>query len=333
MASFPLDSRRLAAHKRNNTVQTWAIAAGAVLLLAVTVWALFGLSGVFWAVLAGAIGLWRIGKISPQMVLRLYKARVLSDAEFAEGLAVVRELAHRAGLPSVPRLCYVQSKMMNAFAVGTPDDSAIAVTDGLLRGLNMRQLTGVLAHETAHIMNEDLKVMAMADVMNRIASLLSMLGFFALFLHMPFVLFSGPAPWLGILLLMAAPTVIGLLQLALSRTREYDADLGAAMLTGDPAGLASALQTLERRQGAMWEGLMLPGGRMPDPSLLRSHPKTRDRVAALMALHGERAAALPDAATLTPIEAVHVERPRIARSIVPPTGRPRVRVRSLGLYW
>ncbi len=330
MAQFQLDRQRMHIHKRNNTVQTWAIAAGAMVLLAVTVWALFGLGGVFWAVLAGAIGLWRIGNISPKMVLRLYKARTLSEVEFPEGIAVVRELAQRANLPSVPKLCYVNSKMMNAFAVGNPHDSAITVTDGLLRGLNMRQLTGVLAHETAHIMNEDLKVMAMADVMNRMSSLLSMIGFFALFLHLPFVLFSGPAPWLGILLLMAAPTVTGLLQLALSRTREYDADLGAAMLTGDPDGLASALQTLERRQGAMWEGLMLPGGRVPDPSLLRSHPKTADRVIALKALHKDKSmvSQRPQA-----IDNARGHKPHVATSVVPPVGRPRVRVRSLGLYW
>ena len=91
-------------------------------------------------------------------------------------------------------------------------------------------------------------------------------------------------PWLAVLVLLAAPTVGGLLQMALSRTREFDADLEAAILTGDPDGLASALTKLEQAQSRLWEGLVLPGGRIPDPSILRTHPVTADRVARLMAL-------------------------------------------------
>ena len=100
-------------------------------------------------------------------------------------------------------------------------------------------------------------------------------------------------PWLAVLVLLAAPTVGGLLQMALSRTREFDADLGAAMLTGDPDGLASALQKLERVQGRRWENMFLPGGRTPDPSVLRTHPLTADRIARLKALKKAVAAWLP----------------------------------------
>ena len=92
---------------------------------------------------------------------------------------------------------------------------------------------------------------------------------------------------MGILLLLISPTIGGLLQLALSRAREFGADLGAAVLTGDPDGLISALAKLEKIQGRHWEGLMLPGARIPEPSLLRTHPKTEDRIAKLRALHKE----------------------------------------------
>ena len=91
-------------------------------------------------------------------------------------------------------------------------------------------------------------------------------------------------PWLAVIVLLAAPTVGGLIQVALSRAREFDADLGAAMLTGDPDGLAAALARLERAQGRLWESIFLPGGRTPDPSVLRTHPLTAERVARLMAL-------------------------------------------------
>ncbi|NNF77818.1 MAG: M48 family metalloprotease [Rhizobiales bacterium] len=84
--------------------------------------------------------------------------------------------------------------------------------------------------------------------------------------------------------LILAPLIGVLLQLAVSRSREYQADLNAFQLTGDPMGLASALQTLERKQGALWKSLLLPGGSIPDPSMLRTHPRTEDRVERLHAL-------------------------------------------------
>ena len=119
------------------------------------------------------------------------------------------------------------------------------------------------------------------------------------------------------LVLIAAPTVGGLLQMALSRTREFDADLGAAMLTGDPDGLASALRKLERAHGKLWEGLMLPGGRIPDPSVLRTHPHTEERVARLMAL--KAAPGGPDAGGF-PVGR-EAGRPMPRPSLVPKVGR------------
>jgi Zn-dependent protease with chaperone function len=88
----------------------------------------------------------------------------------------MRELTARADLPSVPALYYVPSKMMNAFAVGKPEDSAVAVTDGLIRNLNLRQITGVLAHEVSHIRNGDLKVMALGDTLSRLTGSISTFG-------------------------------------------------------------------------------------------------------------------------------------------------------------
>ena len=89
-------------------------------------------------------------------------------------------------------------------------------------------------------------------------------------------------PWLLVLTLALAPTFVSLLQLALSRAREFDADIDAAGLTGDPVGLASALDKLQRRQGSLWETILMPGGRIPDPSLLRTHPKTEERIVRLL---------------------------------------------------
>jgi heat shock protein HtpX len=95
-------------------------------------------------------------------------------------------------------------------------------------------------------------------------------------------------------LLVFAPQLTTLLQLALSRAREYEADLDAAGLTGDPAGLASALAKLERFQRGMWEQILMPGYRLPEPSLLRSHPPTEQRIARLRELEGRASASVLD---------------------------------------
>ncbi len=247
---------------------------------------MFGWIGLIGAGIFGAFGIASLGRVSPKMVLGLYKARPLAEHEAPELHSIMRELSKRANLPSVPTLHYVPTKMMNAFAVGRIDDSAVAVTDGLLRAMNMRQIAGILAHEVSHIKSGDLKVMGLADVLNRITSILSNIGL----IGVPLVFGTGiNVPFLGLALMIAAPTLGGLLQLGLSRAREYDADLDGATLTGDPEGLASALKILEERQGGKWEGLVLPGSRLPQPSLLRTHPKTEDRIAKLMALRGKDA--------------------------------------------
>jgi heat shock protein HtpX len=130
-------------------------------------------------------------------------------------------------------------------------------------------------------------------------------------------------PLAGLLLLIFAPTIGGLLQLALSRAREYDADLDGATLTGDPEGLASALALLERKQGGAWEGLILPGSRLPEPSILRTHPKTADRIERLLALRHEATMAIPLAET----------RATPGPSLVPPVRPPRIHWQRLGIWY
>ncbi len=273
-----------------------------LLLLGLTAWAFGGPGGIAYALVFGGISLWLVLRVSPQMVLKMYKARPVSAAEFPVGVAIVEELARRAELPTTPQLYVIPSRMMNAFAVGRRDNAVIAVTDALARNMTQRELAGVLAHEISHVAHEDVRVMAFADMVSRFTSLMSTVGLLSLFLNL--LGFAGgyatQVPWLGVLVLLSAPTVGGLIQMALSRTREFDADLGAAILTGDPDGLASALAKLERAQGKLWEGLLLPGGRMPDPSVLRSHPLTAERIARLHALKGTVLDEAPPAARQTP---------------------------------
>jgi heat shock protein HtpX len=176
---------------------------------------------------------------------------------------------------------------LNAFAAGTPEKAVIALTEGLRRRLNLTELAGVIAHEISHVRNNDLAIMMTADVLTRCMQWLAYLAVILAVLNIPaFLLGEAEVPLIGLVLLYLAPTAGSLIQLALSRTREYDADLEAASLTGDPRGLISALQKLDRYQGRFWEDLRLPvpGRRVPQPSLLRSHPRTEERIKRLEAL-------------------------------------------------
>jgi heat shock protein HtpX len=263
-------------HKVNNIVQSALLLGGMSLLLVLMGWLIAGWFGVAFAVV-GVILLLLSPQVSPHFIFRLYRAHRLTTYEAPVLLGILHELAQRAELPHTPHLYYIPSSIVNAFAVGRHAEAAIGVTDGMLRRLNRRELVGVLAHEISHVRNYDTWVMGLA-----------------LFVTLPLMLLGHyTSPWMLILLLIFAPTLSALLQLALSRTREFDADLDAAVLTGDPAGLAAALAKLERYQRGFMERILLPGRQIPDPSLLRTHPKTEERIERLLAFAEELAPRRP----------------------------------------
>jgi heat shock protein HtpX len=283
----PLDAAERRRHKLRNLLQSALLLGGMVGLLALCGWLFFGPEGVLGMGLGAALGLAFAPGISPHMVLRLYRARELTPDQLPPVFEVLARLSERAGLARRPRLYYVPSAMLNAFAVGGGDEAVIAISDGMLRSLDLRELAGVLAHEISHIRNHDLWLMGLADMIGRLTRLMTLLGLALLIVGLPFWLSgTGRPPGLLLLLLLFAPQLTVLLQLALSRAREFDADLDAAGLTGDPAGLASALLKLERRQRGVWEQILMPDYPLPEPSLLRSHPPTEQRVARLKALSG-----------------------------------------------
>ncbi len=280
-----IDSGTWRRHAWLNRVQSLALLGFMGGFLALLGWLLSGIQGVFLLLVMGGIGVMLNPSLSPRWVMRLYGASRLRPQSAPWLAHIVDELAGRAPLPATPALYYVPSANLNAFAVASRRQSAIALSDGLLRRLDVRELAGVLAHEIGHIRNNDLWVMGLADMFSRATSMLSLLGQFLLLVNLPLVFFGMVSVnWFAILLLIFAPTVSALAQLALSRTREYDADLNAVRLTGDADGLASALLKIEQIQGGWLERILLPGRRIPEPSLLRTHPETSDRIARLMTL-------------------------------------------------
>lgn len=300
-APRPMNESERRRHEWRNRLQTVVLLAGMVALLSACGWVLGGVGGVVWALAAGAVGIALSPRASPRMALRLYGAQPISRRDMPELVDLLAQISERAGLRSAPELYYVPNRMLNAFALGGPKDAVIGVTDGLLRHLNGRELAGVLAHEVSHVRNNDLRVMALADAVSRLTGVMSLLGMMLLFGSVPLLLTTGVAiPWLLVLLLTFAPTLASLLQLALSRTREFEADLDAAGITGDPRGLASALAKLERHQRGLLETMFLPGRRIPNPSLIRTHPSTEERIRRLLALEdrADRVGEPPEPITL-----------------------------------
>ncbi|MGI9437469.1 MAG: zinc metalloprotease HtpX [Geminicoccaceae bacterium] len=322
----PLDPEEQRRHKLRNIAQSALILGGMALLVAICGYILFGPLGLIGVAIAVTAALFFGSKLSSQMVLRMYKAQPLSPGQLPDVFRIVELLTKRAGLARAPKLYYVPSAMMNAFAVGRKDDAVIGVTDGLLRALNLRELTGVLAHEMSHIRNNDVWLMGIADLAGRMTRIMSLFGMGLLLFSVPIWFQGGSlASFALIMLLVFAPQLTTLLQLALSRSREFDADLDAAGLTGDPAGLSSALTKLERQQRTSWEQIFLPGRKLPEASLLRSHPPTKERIARLSSLYedADQTTVLADLNMINPI-------PRLIAPMAQITTRPRARLMG---YW
>ena len=273
-----------ARHRWLNRLQTALLVLTLLGIAAVAGSLLLGDGGLWLALAAAGFTLLLEPAAASGLTLRLYGARPLYPDEAPDLWAVLRELAARAGLPAVPVPHYVPSGVVNAFATGSKHHAAIALTDGLLRSLTPRELTGVLGHEIAHIANEDLRVMGLADSISRLTHLLALLGQLAIVLSLPTLLLGvTEVNWPALLLLAVAPQLALLAQLGLSRVREFDADRLAAELTGDPHGLASALAKIERVSRS-WRAWLLPGWGNPEPSWLRTHPATAERIERLLEL-------------------------------------------------
>lgn len=271
-------------HVTANRLQTLLLLAILLGISALAGGLLFGTAGL-WIALAASLVAVLIEPVAVyRLTLALYSARPIAPQAAPELWRMIRILAERASLPTLPVPYYVPSAVVNAFAVGSRRASAIALSDGLLFSLTPRELAGVLAHETAHIVHDDLRVMGLADYVSRLTGLFALTGQLTILLTLPWWI-TGEVDihWPAMLLLVFSPHLALLAQLGLSRVREFDADLTAARLTGDPEGLARALGKIERASRA-WQAWLLPGWGNPEPSWLRTHPATDERIRRLNAL-------------------------------------------------
>ena len=272
-------------HALNNKIHTFlllVVMGGLMLLLGYLLWGIDGI--IILSITSGILFLFN-PVFTPQLIMRLYGAYPLSAQQAPLLDYAIGELSRRAGLVRPPSLYYLPSHTLNAFSVGRPGNASIGISDGLMRALNTEELVGVLAHEIAHIRNNDISVMGMADMFSRLSGILSVFGQVLLLLNLPLIFLTDvEINWFVIVLLILSPSICALAQLGLSRTREYDADLNAVKLTADPESLARALVKIEHVQAGWLEQVFFPGRRIPEPSLLRTHPPTSERVRRLMEL-------------------------------------------------
>jgi heat shock protein HtpX len=228
---------------------------------------------------------------SDKLVLKMYNAQEVDEASAPQFYRMIRELATRAQLP-MPKVYLIDENAPNAFATGrNPEHAAVAATTGILRVLSERELRGVMAHELAHVKHRDILISTVSATM---AGAISALANFAMF-------FGGrdsdgrrSNPIASIAVAMLAPLAGALIQMAISRAREFEADRGGAQISGDPQALASALEkihayaagtpfpTAEQHPATAQMMIMNPLAGGGISKLFSTHPATEERVARLM---------------------------------------------------
>jgi heat shock protein HtpX len=236
---------------------------------------------------------------SDKIVLGMYHAQEITEQSHPAIFGIVRDLAQRTGLP-MPRVYMIPSEQPNAFATGrNPEHAAIAMTDGIIRTLSSDELRGVLAHELAHVQHRDILIGTVAATMAGAISMLATMAQWAM-------IFGGGRssdnergnPIGSLLMIILAPIAAMLIQMAISRSREFEADRGGAEIAGNPLSLANALRKLEAKAETvpmnatpatahMFIVNPLRGGGML--SLFSTHPPMEERIARLeQMVYGQR---------------------------------------------
>lgn len=273
-------------------VKTTILMAGVIALFGAIGMVLGGASGMLLALLlGGAINLWGYW-FSDQMVLKMYNAREVDEFSAPALYAIVRELARNAAIP-MPKVYLIDEAQPNAFATGrNPEHAAVAATSGILQLLSAKELRGVMAHELAHIKHRDILISTISAMIAGAISSLAQFG----------MIFGSNdrernvSPAVAILVMLLAPIAAMLIQFAISRTREFEADREGAKISGDPSSLASALSRIE----SYAKGIPFAAAeRHPETAqmmiinpltadgmqkLFSTHPSTRERIERLLSM-------------------------------------------------
>lgn len=275
-----------------NWFKTTILMAGIVALFGMAGAALGGAGGMLIALaLAGAMNIYAYW-FSDQAVLKMYNAQEVDEDSAPQFYGMVRELAQRAQLP-MPKVYIIDEAQPNAFATGRdPEHAAVAATTGIMRILSERELRGVMAHELTHVKHRDTLI---STISATIAGAMSSLGSFGMMFH------GGDRernvhPAVALLVMILAPIAAMLIQMAISRAREFEADRGGAEISGDPTALAAALkkihdyahqiplETAELHPETAQMMIINPLSAGGIQALFSTHPNTEERIARLMAM-------------------------------------------------
>lgn len=275
-----------------NWFKTTILMAGIVVLFGTVGAALGGASGMLIALaFAGAMNIYAYW-FSDKAVLKMYNAQEVDAQSAPRFYSMVKELAQNAGLP-MPKVYIIDEQQPNAFATGRdPEHAAVAATTGIMRILSERELRGVMAHELAHVKHRDTLI---STISATIAGAISSIAQFGM-------LFSGGGrdrgvhPAVALLIMIVAPLAAMLIQMAISRAREFEADKGGAEISGDPEALAAALkkihdyahqipmETAEQHPETAQMMIINPLSAGGLKGLFSTHPQTEERIAKLMAM-------------------------------------------------
>jgi heat shock protein HtpX len=273
-----------------NWLKTTLLMAAILALFGVVGAALGGAQGMLLALaIGGVMNFWAYW-YSDRVVLSMYNAREVDEATAPQLYRSVRDLARSAGLP-MPRVYVIDEEQPNAFATGRdPEHAAVAATTGIMRILTERELRGVMAHELTHVKHRDTLISTITAIA---AGAISSIAHFGLFFGGRDAEGNAVNPIVALLIMILAPFAALLIQLAISRAREFEADRGGAGISGDPLALASALEKMERHAAAVplaaaqahpeTAQMMIvnPLGGGGVASLFSTHPATEERIARL----------------------------------------------------
>lgn len=276
-----------------NNLKTFILLASLTALLVGIGALLGGSTGMLIALIFAGIMNFSAYWYSDALVLRMYRAEPLTSNNFV--YKIVSDLAYRAGIPT-PKVYLINNPAPNAFATGrNPENASVAVTTGLLDQLTKEELSGVLAHELAHVLHHDTLISVVsATIAGAISGIANMFMWFSMFGQKSNE--EGVHPVVGMIMMIFAPLAAGLIQMAISRSREFEADAGGARICGNPQWLASALLKIEHASQQQYFAqaethpstahmfIINPLNGAKLANLFSTHPLTAERVKRLKAM-------------------------------------------------
>jgi heat shock protein HtpX len=285
---MPLKQELIETRKILNIIHSLIIILGTALLLCLAAYLIYGVFGILFVLFVWITTVFLVSILKPNVIAKLYNARKVNENELPKLYALVNILSEKADLEKAPDVYYIPYSEPIILSASLKDNAAIAVSGGMLQLLDYDEMYGVLAHEISHIKNRDIWVMQITDIASRLATFVAYIGQVLMIVLLPVLLDDLVFFWMLFIVLAAIPPITKLMQLSLSRVREYAADLDSVMLTGSPKYLINALYKINSIEESVIYKLFNPFYKPAEPSLLRTHPSTKNRIKKLNDLEEDR---------------------------------------------